>query len=86
MGVVRQNLAKETVMAETCSEKEAAMWRVIKSFRRSLCKGKPTTCLSPSWHQAHCPHLSQASTHQPGPGECLSHPVVQLGNQGAEGR
>lgn len=39
MGVVRQNLAKETVMAETCSEKEAAMWRVIKSFRRSLCKG-----------------------------------------------
>ena len=31
MGVVR--------MAETVSEKEAAMWRAIKSFRRSLGKG-----------------------------------------------
>lgn len=38
----------------------------------------------PSQHQAHCPHLSQASRHQPGPGECLSCPVVQLGNQGTE--
>lgn len=25
----------------------------------------------PSQHQAHCPHLSQASRHQPGPGESI---------------
>lgn len=50
----------------------------------SLCKGKPTTCLSPSWHQAHYPHLSQAGTHQPGPGVSV-YPTLwySWGNQGA---